>query len=207
MSWKIRHEGSPNAVEGLSLAEVAEGLQDGRWETTDEVIGPDDPDWVPIESHPQLEEVAAEVEPPPPRHYDDETRLDMNPLIDVCLVLLVFFILVTTYTKLLKEMEAGDPTAEKAEKAVIITEPQKQQMIFLTVQMENGKPVYRVEGTVVPPNRLTAELLSFVNRKHNTDLLLDCAPDVPWEDALRAQDAAKRAGMDRIHYVVPEEKK
>jgi biopolymer transport protein ExbD len=206
MSWKIRHEGSPTAVEGLSLAEVAEGLQDGRWEPTDEVMGPEDGEWVPIESHPQLEEVAAEVEPPPPRHYDDETRLDMNPLIDVCLVLLVFFILVTTYTKLLKEMEAGDVTAENVQKAKVITEPQRQQMISLTVQMDNGKPVYRVEGEVIPANKLVAELRSFVNRKHNTDLLLDCAPDVPWEDALRAQDSAKAAGMDRIHYVVPEKK-
>jgi biopolymer transport protein ExbD len=206
MSWKVRHEGSPNAVEGLSLAEVAEGLQDGRWDPTDEVMGPEEGEWVPIESHPQLEEVAAEVEPPPPRHYDDETRLDMNPLIDVCLVLLVFFILVTTYTKLLKEMEAGDVTSQKVAKATVITEPQQQQMIFLTVQMENGKPVYRVEGQVVPANKLVSELRTFVDRKHNTDLLLECADDVPWEDALRAQDAAKAARMDRIHYVVKENK-
>ena len=48
MSWKIRHEGSPDAVEGLSLAEVVEGLQDGRWEPTDEVMGPEDAEWVPI---------------------------------------------------------------------------------------------------------------------------------------------------------------
>jgi biopolymer transport protein ExbD len=202
MNWKIRHEGSPNVVEGLSLAEVAEGLQDGKWEPTDEVMGPDDAEWVPIESHPQLEEVAAEIEPPPPRHYDDETRLDMNPLIDVCLVLLVFFILVTTYTKLLKEMEAGDTTSQNVQPAVI-DDTIKKQMIYLTVQLENGKPVYRVEGEVVPANKLVSELRSFVNRKHNTDLLLDCSPDVPWEDALRAQDAAKNAGMDRIHYVVP----
>jgi biopolymer transport protein ExbD len=103
-------------------------------------------------------------------------------------------------------MEAGDVTSENVKKATVITEQQKLQMIFLTVQMEGGKPVYRVEGNVVPPNKLVAELRSFVNRKHNTDLLLECAPDVPWEDALRAQDSAKAAGMDRIHYIVPEKK-
>ena len=38
MSWKIRHEGSPKAVENLTLDQIIEGLQDGLWEVTDEVI-------------------------------------------------------------------------------------------------------------------------------------------------------------------------
>ena len=104
--WKVRHQGSPTALTDMSLPQVAEGLANGRWEPTDEVMGPDDQDWVPIEGHPRLEEIAADLEPPPPRHYDDETRLDMNALIDVCLVLLIFFNLTTSYAVLQKRMEA-----------------------------------------------------------------------------------------------------
>src|SRR5262245_16494542 len=59
MSWRIRHEGSPRAVEGLTLSQIVQGLQDGAWEPTDEVRGPKDTRWVAIENHPQLEEVAA----------------------------------------------------------------------------------------------------------------------------------------------------
>src|ERR1700694_5274302 len=102
MSWKIRHQGSPRSIEGLGLTHVVEGLQDGLWETTDEVMGPQDKQWVAIESHPQLAEVVADIEPPPPRVEDDETRLDMNPLIDVALVLLIFFILTTSYAAVQK---------------------------------------------------------------------------------------------------------
>ena len=94
MSWRIRHEGSPVSLDDLSLPEIVEGLQDGHWEPTDEVMGPDDREWVAIENHPQLAEAAAELEPPPPRTYDDETRLDFNALIDVTLVLLIFFMIV-----------------------------------------------------------------------------------------------------------------
>jgi hypothetical protein len=54
--WKVRHQGSPSALGDLTLAQVAEGLADGQWEPTDEVMGPGDTTWVPIESHPQLEE-------------------------------------------------------------------------------------------------------------------------------------------------------
>jgi hypothetical protein len=108
MSWKVRHQGSPESTGDLTLAQVTEGLLDGHWEPTDEVQGPQDATWVPLEVHPQFAEVAAELEPPPPRVYDDETRLDMTPLIDVCLVLLIFFILTTTYANLQKIIEAAN---------------------------------------------------------------------------------------------------
>ena len=43
-------------------------------------LTPDDTDWVPLEQHPVFANAMAEYEPPPPKHYPDETRLDMNPL-------------------------------------------------------------------------------------------------------------------------------
>src|SRR5262245_36557998 len=96
MSWKIRHEGSPRHLDGLTLAQVAEGMRDGQWGPTDEVMGPHDTAWVAIEAHPDLAELAASLEAPAPAH-PDETHLDMNALIDVCLVLLIFFMLTTSY--------------------------------------------------------------------------------------------------------------
>src|SRR5437667_12334724 len=101
MTWKIRHEGSPRSVEGLSAAQVVEGLQDGQWETTDEVMGPQDRNWVAIESHPVFADVAAEIEPPPPRTHEAETRPDLNPVIAVCPALLMFLLLTTTSAALL----------------------------------------------------------------------------------------------------------
>src|SRR5437763_223230 len=92
-SWRLRHEGSPRSIDDLTLHDVVEGLEEGRWEPTDEVHGPGDTDWIAIENHPQLEQVAADLEPPPPRDLDDQSHVDMTALIDVCLVLLVFFIL------------------------------------------------------------------------------------------------------------------
>src|SRR5262245_38710805 len=97
MPWQLRHQGSPQAVTGLSLQQIAEGLRDGLWETTDEVMCPSDQVWQAIENHPALAELAEEIEAPPPLHRDEGTHLDFNALIDVCLVLLIFFILTTTY--------------------------------------------------------------------------------------------------------------
>jgi len=205
--WKIRHQGSPSALSDLTLAQVAEGLADGRWEPTDEVMGPADKEWVPIESHPQLEEIAAQLEPPPPRHYDDETRLDMNALIDVCLVLLIFFILTTSYAVLQKRMEAPGVSGDKAGPAVITTEKVAQQMIRVTVRMENGNPVYKVEDQVVDPNNLQAELRRFVRATSKTQLLFEHDYDVPHGAVVAVQDAAKLAGMEKVSLVLPDKGK
>ena len=114
MNWKVRHAGSPRAVDGLTLAQVLDGLEQARWDPTDEVMGPDDVNWTPIEQHPQLEEAAAALEPPP-QPNEDEARLDFNPLIDVALVLLIFFILTTSYAALQKVLDMPSSSAKKAD--------------------------------------------------------------------------------------------
>ena len=74
---------------------------------TDEVKGPADAHWQPIESHPTFAEAAADIEPPPPA-VDGRNHLDMNPLIDVCLVLLIFFILTITYASLERAIDVPE---------------------------------------------------------------------------------------------------
>jgi biopolymer transport protein ExbD len=204
MTWKVRHQGSPRASDDMELAEVVQGLQDGMWETTDEVMGPQDRDWVPIESHPQLAEAAAEIEPPPPPQHDDETHLDMNPLIDVCLVLLVFFILTTTYAVLQKRLEAPEASAEKAGPVTVTKNKVEQQMVLVTIRMESGQPVTRVEDKVVPSQKLLAELRSFMKATSKTQLLLDYDSDVPEQSVVDVLDAAKLAGIERVSVVVPD---
>jgi biopolymer transport protein ExbD len=205
--WKVRHQGSPTALSDLTLAQVGEGLADGRWEPTDEVMGPDDTTWVPIESHPQLAEIAADLEPPPPHHYDDETRLDMTALIDVCLVLLIFFILTTSYAVLQKRLEAPGVSAGKVGPAVITTEKVQQQMIWVKVQMENGSPVFKVEDQVVARDELESKLRSFVKSTSKTQLLFEHDYDVPQSAVVDVLDAAKGARMEKVSLRLPDQGK
>src|SRR5438128_383725 len=119
MNWSIRHQGSPRSIDGLSTEKVVEGLQDGLWEPTDEIKGDQEGDWVALENHPQFAELASELEPLPAPAHDDETRLDMNPLIDVCLVLLIFFILTTSYGALQKTLAMPDVSSQRLGPAVV----------------------------------------------------------------------------------------
>jgi len=180
MNWRVRHQGSPVSIDDLTLAQVVEGLQDGQWEPTDEVIGPDDAGWVAIENHPELAEIAADLEPPPPRIYDDETRLDFNALIDVTLVLLIFFMLTTSYALLQKLTDAAIVTTDDKGVPVITEERVKEQMIYVTVTMENNQPVIR-----------------------KTNLLIESAPDVSRQTLVAIQDKATGAKVQKIYRLVP----
>jgi biopolymer transport protein ExbD len=203
MTWKVRHEGSPSAVEGLTLQEVVQGLLDGQWEPTDEVMGPEDERWVAIENHPQLAEVAAELEPPGPKVYDDETRLDMTALIDVCLVLLVFFILTTSYAALQRLIESPAMARDDITGLMKITPQQADLMVKVKVHMQQDAPVIEVEGTPVEKDQLKTALSRFASDKRKTELLIDHTPRVPYGTIIAIQDAAKGAGFTKVHILVP----
>jgi biopolymer transport protein ExbD len=202
MTWKIRHQGSPQSIEGLTPEAVVEGLQDGLWETTDEVMGPQDKDWVPIESHPVFAEAAADIELPPPPYHEDESRLDMNPLIDVCLVLLIFFILTTSYAALQQVLNMPGMSnknvkgkLEKSKEAVA------QVTIKVTAKIENGKPVIRVEDQPVALDDVQSALRRLWKATRKTEILFDADGDVPWATVIAIQDAAKGANMQHFHYL------
>lgn len=202
MSWKVRHEGSPQAVEVQDAQQVAQGLVDGLWEPTDEVMGPGEASWTQLGSHPAFAEVAAEVEPPPPRHYDDETHLDMNALIDVCLVLLIFFIMTTSYAALQKQIESPTLTSDKAGPREVKQEEVAQQMVLVKIKMEGGDTVYLVEGETVPEQNLRGRLARAKSGKAGNVLLLEVEPKVPHRCSVTVQDAAFGL-FDKVLRVLP----
>jgi biopolymer transport protein ExbD len=202
MTWKIRHQGSPRSIEGLTVPQVVEGLQEGLWETTDEVMGPQDAGWTALENHPQFAEAAAELEPLGPPPHEDETRLDMNPLIDVCLVLLIFFILTTTYAALEKVVEMGNISADNPQGLPVVSREKVDKfMIKAQIRQEGGRPVIRIEDQVVDPEDLVPAIKRYVNDKHKTDILIDTSKDVPWGEVIRVHDAAKGANVLHVHYL------
>jgi biopolymer transport protein ExbD len=213
MAWKIRHEGSPRYLDGLSLAQVVEGLRAGQWEPTDEVMGPQDRTWVALEDHPQLAEVAAELEPSS-RSHDDETHLDMNALIDVCLVLLIFFMLTTTYVAAVqKTVPLPTPDEQTSGVKRVRADQVKRQMIRVEASADkSGKVTVRVEkqtvtvmgtdGRTLDADRFREALLPYVHGpERKTEMLLD-ARAVLYGTVIALQDAARSAGVRVVNYPI-----
>jgi biopolymer transport protein ExbD len=211
MAWQIRHEGSPESIAGLTLPQIVEGLRDGRWAPMDEVKGPGEAQWTALENHPQLAESVAELEAPPPAP-EDETRLDMNALIDVCLVLLIFFILTTAHATAIQKVVPTvtvDPT--KRPRVVLPGQVKKLMVQVQAVADAKGKPVVKVEGKAVDVWRegdgeLDRDKLRAVLRPlaegppRRTEMLLD-AERVSWGLVIAIQDEAVAAGIPLVHHL------
>ena len=210
MNWKIRHEGSSRAIEGLTLQQIVEGLQDGLWEPTDEVMGPEDSTWTALESHPQLTEVVLEMQPIEKAGHGDETHIDMTALIDVTLVLLIFFILTTSYAAMHKILELPTFSSDNPNHARIKVDKEKIEKLMIRAVLRkgpDGTTVFKVEDKEAKKSDLVNVLSQYVVSTHKTELMLDCADDVPIQDEVDIQDAAKGAGIAHISLLMKDERK
>src|SRR5262249_57394507 len=100
---------------------------------------------------------AAELEPPRPE-APDETHLDMNPLIDVCLVLLIFFILTITYASLERAISIPEDTPDQKGPQQVQLKDIRDRVFLATAPTEGDKAVVRVENKVVPVEQAGPEM-------------------------------------------------
>jgi biopolymer transport protein ExbD len=198
--WNIRHEGSTRTFDDLTSEEVLDGVREEVWSPTDEVMGPGDTEWQQLEHHPVFAQAMADYEPTPPPPHPDETKLDMNPLIDVALVLLIFFILTTTYQEMRKEFRP--PDVEQDNKKGISVSELKKSTISLTAKIEGNETVIRVEGEVVAERDLEDKLKRSRGGTGHDKLAMEIDPQVKWKTMIAIQDAATGAKFAEIIRVV-----
>jgi biopolymer transport protein ExbD len=122
------------------------------------------------------------------------------------MVLLIFFILTTSYAALQKMLEASDLTSDDKTKVAVVKQKVVQdKMIVVTIKQDGGESVIAVEGDKVPKERLEGLLTALVKRSNKTEMLLDYDPQVPHGVVIAVLDAAKGAGILKVHTVVPPE--
>jgi biopolymer transport protein ExbD len=195
-------------VEHLSPDRIIDGLRDGAWEPTDEVRGPNDAGWQPLEDHPVFANAVAELEEAPPYllHEDaEEQRIDMNPLIDVCLVLLVFFILATTMQVLERVLDL--PTNQQAGLGNVpqLTPDQaRERMILVQVRPGAVGTRFMIGDEAVSAAGLEAAVKRAVNQTRRQELLID-ARQVDWGSVVQVIDAAAGARVRKVHFKVDAE--
>jgi len=199
MAWRLRHEGSPQPVpQPLTSEQIVEGLKDGVYATTDEVRGPSDAKWIALESHPYFAEVSEVIQAIEEEagHEPDDNHIDMNPLIDVCLVLLVFFILATTMSVMEKVMSLP-PNQPKNQKPREIREDQAKQYIMLKIEKKGNVTNYNVNGYDAKEEDLLRELERLV-KEGKTTMILDIGPNVEFDAYIVAKDNATQAHIEKI---------
>jgi biopolymer transport protein ExbD len=198
-TWHVRQEGSPTAAAVPSAQEIAAGLADGVWLPTDEVRGPGETTWTQLELHPVFAEAAAEQEDH--GHAEaDETHLDMNPLIDVCLVLLIFFILTISYESL--ERSISIPETAPEDKGAPVPKLKlndiRDKVFIVSAAMEGDKVAVKLEKEAVPIDQLQGRMKDVMSKTGRSEMLFDLDTDVPWGVQTTILDAAKGNGVHNV---------
>ena len=197
-AWQVRKEGSPEVYTLASEVDVITALRDGNFVPADEVKGLREESWQTLETHPVFAEAALDVDPPPPE-VTDETHLDMNPLIDVCLVLLIFFILTITYASLERAVDVPEDSPDEKGAKSINYKDIKDKVFKVVVKMDGENPAIMIEGKKVALDRVFAEMETVINTTGRKEMILDIDRDVPWGVETAILDAAKG---NKVHNII-----
>jgi biopolymer transport protein ExbD len=199
MPWRLRHEGSPQPIPQLvSTQQIFEGLRDGVYASTDEVRAPGGPKWEKLESHPEFAELCQTLQQMEDEklHEPEDNHIDMNPLIDVCLVLLVFFILATTLAVMQRVISL--PRNQLSTKQPVQLKPEDlEKYIMLVIERKGGTTTFEVNNAAADANTLERELDRQV-QLGKSELILDVRPGVDMDAYTFALDKARTARVTKI---------
>ncbi|MCS7167614.1 MAG: biopolymer transporter ExbD [Gemmatales bacterium] len=202
MTWRVRHAGSPTSV-SLSTEALVEALRDGVYETSDEIFDWEERQWVPIEEHPEFAELAEELESLGESHHEEEDASpDMVPLIDVCQVLLVFFILTMTYLELTKALMLPPVPTDTPEAIPRVSRQQVEQtMIRIRAERQGNRELVFVDGQEVPLEDLVNALTRIARQSRKNEILLEDR-GVSWGTTVKILDAATGANIRKVHFAL-----
>ena len=118
----------------------------------------------------------------------DEVTLDLTPLIDVVFLLLLFFMLTTTFVHA-QRLKVDLPTAGQGQSS-----DDKQAWV---IEIDaSGR--YSLNGELVPADQLTARLKAAPERQNDTSILIRADGKASHQAVVHALDAARAAGLVHV---------
>ena len=130
-----------------------------------------------------------------PRAFREEPEINFIPLIDVLLVILIFLMVTTTYSRF-AELQINLPTAE-AKKA-----PERSDQIDVGI---DAKGTYSINRQVVAgANRdtLARELKRAASGMKDPVVVINADAEASHQSVIRVMEAAQSAGYGRITFTI-----
>ncbi len=191
--WDLRNHDSDSKSILLESIEIQDLIVSGLISINDEIRKEGENTWKTFLDHPEFDDafsVKSSIK------HDEDENIDMNALIDVCLVLLVFFILLTSYAKLVQHLEAAKTNPDSKIPSITIT--QADQKTKVVIKTEAGKTLFYINEQVVESENLTTALKASARKLKSKDLILFYSDDVPYQAVISIQDAARAADFQQI---------
>jgi biopolymer transport protein ExbD len=122
----------------------------------------------------------------------EEPEINLIPFIDVLLVILIFLMLTTTYSKF-TEVELKLPVAD--------TDPQRDYPKEIIVTVTNDGR-YTIKGVPVAGRNVDAVAQGFANAEPQKDSVVIISADAaaPVQSVITAMEAARRVGLRQITF-------
>ena len=191
--WDLRNHDSDSKSILLESIEIQDLIVSGLISINDEIRKEGETAWKTLLDYSEFDDafsVKSSIK------HDEDENIDMNALIDVCLVLLVFFILLTSYAKLVQHLEAAKTNPDS--KIPSITTTQADQKTKVVIKTEAGKTLFYINEQVVESENLTTALKASARKLKSKDLILFYSDDVPYQAVISIQDAARAADFQQI---------
>ncbi|MDP4836354.1 MAG: biopolymer transporter ExbD [Burkholderiales bacterium] len=120
---------------------------------------------------------------------DDSPDINLIPLIDVLLVILIFLAATTTFTQE-RQLKISLPQANAEQ----LTAPSLEVSIS-----QDGR--YAIAGVIIAANELVTRLKAQSSGQTDRALLIRADAMAPHQAVIHAMQAAREAGMSKVHFV------
>ena len=134
-----------------------------------------------------------------PRAYREEPEINFIPLIDVLLVILIFLMVTTTYSRF-AELQINLPTADASKP------PERTDQIDVAV---DAKGTYSVNKNVMPGatrDALVQELKRAAGAMKDPVIVINADAEASHQSVVRIMEAAQTAGYGRITFTIQTQK-
>jgi biopolymer transport protein ExbD len=135
-----------------------------------------------------------------PRAFREEPEINFIPLIDVLLVILIFLMVTTTYSRF-AELQINLPTAE--------ADPQKERpdQIDVTVDAQGRHSINRTPVGFSNAAGFSAELRRAAGNAKDPVVVINADANAPHQSVINVMEAARIAGYGKITFTTQAGKK
>lgn len=123
------------------------------------------------------------------RHTDEEAEINITPMLDIVFIMLIFFIVTTSFVKE-QGLEVSRPSSAPPKEV-------KQDKGPIVVKINSGSLI-SVKGRVLEPGAVQANLEREKAEKPASPLIVAAHPDADTEALVTILDAAKAVGIDSV---------
>lgn len=121
------------------------------------------------------------------RRLDDEAKVDMTPMLDIVFIMLIFFIVTTSFVK-----ESGIEVKNIEQQAKT-----KLSSKNVTISIDENSLII-MNGRYIDIERVVANIQSFLAENNTTNALVRAKPQTPHGLVVEVIDKAKTAGIQNV---------